>query len=100
MPRYAKKRDISEGPIVATLRMIGCKVIVGTDCDLYVRCPKGHSYLIECKTPGPDEKRRQKIQKELAAVFGDQYKIAKTPNEALTAIGYYECLSAHTEGRK
>lgn len=87
--RYAKKRDRSESNIVKTLRLIGCDVEIGTDCDLYVRCPKGHGFLIECKTPGPDAKRRQPIQKRLAQIFGDQYKVVKDPSEALAAIGYY-----------
>lgn len=88
--RFAKKRDFSETAIVETLRMIGCDVERGTDCDLYVRCPKGHAFLLECKTPGPSAKHRQPIQKRLAAIFGDQYRIVKSSAEALTAIGYYE----------
>lgn len=89
MTRYAKRRDISEPGIVATLKSIGCDVERGTDCDLYVRCPKGHGYLIECKTPGPDAKKRQPIQLRLAAIFGDQYRVVKDSKEALLAIGYY-----------
>jgi len=89
MTRYARKRDMSENAIVKTLRMVGCDVQVGTDTDLYVKCPRGVGYLIECKTPGPTEKRRQPIQKRLAEIFGSQYKVCKTPAEALTAIGYY-----------
>src|SRR5688572_17563535 len=88
MRRYAAKRDKSEPVIVQVLRAIGCKVVVGTDCDLYVAF-RERAYLIECKTPGPDEKHRQKIQKQLAEIFGDQYHVVKTPSEALTAIGYY-----------
>ena len=88
--RYARKRDLSESPIVKALRMVGCDVEHGDDCDLYVRCPKGNAYLVEVKTPGPQAKRRQPIQKRLAEIFGDQYKICTTPAEALTAVGYYE----------
>jgi hypothetical protein len=90
MTRYARKRDFSEGPIVAALRMVGCVVEHGNEVDLYVRCPKGQAYLLECKTPGPAAKHRQPIQKKLAVIFGDQYKVVKNSAEALTAIGYYE----------
>lgn len=88
--RWAKKRDRSEPLIMTTLKLAGCDVERGTDCDLYVKCPKGLSYLIEVKTPGPDEKHRQPIQKRLAEIFGDQYKVVKDPTEALTAVGYYK----------
>lgn len=90
MTRYAKRRDLSENGIVATLKSIGCDVERGDDTDLYVRCPKGHAYLLECKTKGGNEKRRQPIQLRLAQIFGDQYKIVTSSAEALTAIGYYE----------
>ena len=89
MTRYAKRRDISEPGIVATLKAIGCDVERGNDCDLFVRCPKGHGYLLECKTPGPDAKHRQPIQKRLAEIFGDQYHVVTNSKEALQAIGYY-----------
>lgn len=87
--RYAKRRDLSEGGIVKALRSIGCDVQTGNDCDLYVQCPRGHAYLLEVKTPGPDAKHRQPIQKRLAEIFGDQYKIVTSSKEALIAIGYY-----------
>lgn len=90
MTRYAKRRDASENGIVATLKAIGCDVERGTDCDLYVLAPSGNAYLIECKTAGPNAKHRQPIQKRLATLFGDQYKIVTSSAEALTAIGYYE----------
>lgn len=86
--RYARKRDLSEPGIVATLRAVGCKVLIANDVDLFVRCPKGQGYLLEIKTPG--NKHRQPIQKELAEIFGDDYKIVSTSKEALAAIGYYE----------
>lgn len=99
MPRYARKRDQSEASIIAALEARGCLVVGGQDCDLYVlppdrrllfdentqkfnhRMPLG--FLVECKTAGPNEKRRQKIQQQLKLVFGNQYCIAKTPEEAL-----------------
>lgn len=87
--RYARKRDQSESLIVAALRMIGCDVEIGQDTDLYVRCPKGNAYLLECKTPGPNVKRRQPIQGRLAMIFGDQYKFVTDTTSALKAIGYY-----------
>lgn len=89
MTRFAKKRDISEKGIVESLKLIGCDVERGTDCDLYVLAPSGNAFLIECKTPGPDAKHRQPIQKRLAEIFGDQYKVVTSSAEALTAIGYY-----------
>lgn len=75
---------------MATLKSIGCDVERGTDCDLYVLCPSGNAYLIECKTAGSNAKHRQPIQKRLAAIFGDQYKVVTSAKEALISIGYYQ----------
>lgn len=85
---------------MAALEARGCFVVRGQDVDLYVLTPPmtgliatrnqlmgaDKPYLVECKTPGPNEKRRQKIQKHLKAVFRGQYVIAKTPEEALEAL--------------
>ena len=87
--RYARKRDLSESPIVKALRTVGADVQTGTDCDLYVYF-KGKGWMLECKTAGNNAKRRQKVQERLAAIFGPQYRIVKDPTEALTAIGYYQ----------
>ena len=94
---YARKRDSSEKAIFDALVKAGCDVERGTDCDLYVRVPAGyrylsiwteaHAFMLECKTPGPNAKRRQPIQLRLQAIFGDRYRVVSTASEALIAVG-------------
>ena len=86
MTRWARKRDLSEPTIVEALQAAGCDVERGTDCDLYVAF-RGKSWLMECKSSGPNAKRRQPIQKRLAEIFGSQYVVIETPRDALLAIG-------------
>ncbi len=99
--KYARKRDQSEASIVKALKDAGCDVERGTDCDLYVSTkeywatvPGGirfllpsQAFLLECKTPGPNQKRRQPIQERLQTIFGTQYVVVKDVAEALRAVG-------------
>lgn len=89
--RYALKRDQSENPIVTALEAAGATVVRGQDVDLYVgwKSPQGisHACLMECKTLGPNSKRRQPIQQKLAELFGMLYVIVYTPEDALRVMG-------------
>lgn len=99
MRRYALKRDQSEAAIVEALLAAGCGVIRGNDVDLYVRLPsrsysspieaveRSRIVLMECKTKGPNQKRRQPIQLDLAALCGSQYMIVYCVEDALRAVG-------------
>jgi hypothetical protein len=94
--RHAAKLYQSEAAILKALKSAGCDVERGQDCDLYVRpkmVPGGTMFahirplLMEVKTPGPNSKRRTPIQKRLQTIFGWQYVVVSSPEEALKAVG-------------
>ena len=87
MPRYAARRDRSEGAIVDALETAGCDVLRATDIDLIVG-RAGLNWLLECKSPGrASESRMRPLQKRLRASWRGQYSIVTTPAEALRAVG-------------
>lgn len=70
-------------------------MLEGFDCDLYVNA-NGRAWLVECKTREYTEAKRKgghrkgsikPKQESLRDIFGDQYVIAYTAEEALAALG-------------
>ena len=84
--RRAAKRDLSEAAVVKALEAAGALVYrLDRPCDLLVRY-RGLTHLMECKTPGPNLKRKdQKAQRDFCALW--EVPIIKTPVEALVAVG-------------
>lgn len=82
--RFAKKRDESEAAIFDALQYAGCNPIRCTDFDIAASHVDGSGRMIECKT---GKGRIRPLQAQLAAIFGDRYIVARTPEDALRACG-------------
>lgn len=92
MPKYAKRRDLSETAIVQALEAAGCTVYRELPLDLLVRVPRdppGIVRLLECKTPRRtgnwSKDQRQLKQMEAMQVTGTPY--VTTPEQALQLVG-------------
>jgi hypothetical protein len=89
LPRYARKRDLSESEIVSALRAAGYHVWRDLPVDLLVWRPDTGFRCLENKTPTSTGKRRkrtdQKAQDEFVALTGTP--IVMTPEDALRALG-------------
>ena len=90
--RYAKKRDISEPPIIEALERIGAEVWpLDYPCDLLVRF-RQQWHLLEVKTPyGKAGKARKDKRQEAQINFIEMTgtPIVTTPMEALKAVGAF-----------
>lgn len=86
--RYASlgKRDANEKEIHDALVKAGCTVTRGTDCDLFVRRNCGGPLLMEIKVPG-QERALTQLQLRLREIFGEQYVVVSSVDEALRACG-------------
>ena len=93
IPRYAKRRDLAEKPIMDALEQVGFHVWQRDEPDLMVRkdgWPPGMVQLLEVKT-GRGKKltvvqdKRQEAQRNFIATTGTP--IVRTPLEALKAVG-------------
>ena len=90
LPRYAKRRDLAEAPIVQALEAVGALVFrLDVPCDLLVLF-RGRWHTLEVKTPRgkasrTKQDRRQQAQRDFLYLTGTP--IVKTPQEALQAVG-------------
>jgi hypothetical protein len=90
LPRFAKRRDASELPIVQALTAVGALVArLDQPCDLLVQF-RGIRYLLEVKTPHTKAGRErargdQQAQAERLRLWA--IPLVRTPTEALRAIG-------------
>lgn len=88
--RYAARRDLAEGPIVAALERVGAQVFpLDYPVDLLVRF-RERWHLLEVKTGRGKtlaiaRDKRQQVQIEFLQTTNTP--IVRTPQEALTAIG-------------
>jgi hypothetical protein len=103
--RHALKRDSSHRSIADALLAVGCDVLEGFDCDLFVRF-RDRAWLIECKTRSYVEAKRKfgyrkgslkPKQERLMAIFQGQYVIAYDAETALAAIGAIQRLPESNE---
>jgi hypothetical protein len=84
MPRFAMRRDDNEKTIFDALRIAGCEPKRFTDFDIGCRHVEGFGLMLECKVA--KGKLRDK-QIWLALMFGDRYRIVRSPEQALAACG-------------
>ena len=82
--RRAAKRDLAEPAIVAALEAAGAVVFRHLPVDLLIHY-RDRWQLLEIKTPGSHPDARQRAQQAFLRSTGT--KIAKTPEEALRALG-------------
>ncbi len=94
MSKYARKVDVSQGPIVDTLRAAGCRVLdlswVGRGVpDLHVVSPRGLLFWLEVKNPRPvnSKAKDDRSPAELAMATVIPIQVVRTPVEALRAVG-------------
>lgn len=95
-PKYAKRRDANEGPIVKALRALGVSVIQLDDTDLLCGW-RGQNYLLEVKNPesarGRADLRRPwkgstgEKQKKWRESWRGQQAVVTSLDEALEALG-------------
>lgn len=83
--RYAKRRDQGEREIVAALQLAGWTVWRELPCDLLL-WKRGEGFrTLENKSAKARKRKDQQKQQEFLALTGTP--IAKTPEEALRAVG-------------
>lgn len=82
--RFAKKRDANEPLIFTALQLAGCNPERFDDFDIAARHVDGHGMMLEIKVAKGKLRERQE---RLQALFGDKYKIARSPEQALAACG-------------
>ena len=84
-PKYAQCVDQNQAEIVEALRKAGCDVLfINVPADLLVG-HRGKCFLVECKLPegGKPTPEQEKFRES----WRGQYAIARTPEEALRAVG-------------
>lgn len=82
--RFARKRDENEMSIFDALRVAGCDPWRFDDFDIAARHIDGYGVMIEVKVAKGKLRERQV---RLANLFGDRYRIARTPEQGLIACG-------------
>jgi hypothetical protein len=82
LKRWAVKRDVSEAAIVQALRRAGAKVVLLSEFDMLVWF-RGALFMLDAKG------ERGRITGRQQALLDDGFplRFAKTPQEALKAIG-------------
>jgi hypothetical protein len=84
--RRFHRTDHSQPDIVSTLRECGDYVaIIGRPVDLLIRSGQRY-WTAECKTPGPDAKKRQPSQighADDALAHGAPHFVLQTPDDAI-----------------
>jgi hypothetical protein len=82
--RFAKKRDQNDSEIFDALRIAGCDPVRCTDFDIGAAHADGYGVMIEVKTA---KGRLRPIQERLKDIFKDRYRVARSVEEALIAVG-------------
>lgn len=82
--RFNLKRDHGDLEIYRALQAAGREPIRGRDSDQYARHVDGYGLLLEVKSA---KGRLRPIQRELASLFGDRYRVVRSVAEALAACG-------------
>lgn len=85
-PKYAKRRDANEGPIVKALKAIGCDVEpIGWPVDLLVGY-RARNFLIEIKGGADKHYRGTKEQRDWIAAWRGQVRIVRNAEEAIALV--------------
>jgi hypothetical protein len=87
--RWATRKDATQRLIIQALEAVNCEVwVIERPCDL-LTLYRGRWLPIECKTPQPNGKVRQRADQVDQAVTLQRARIpvVTTPVEALRAIG-------------
>lgn len=83
LPRYAKRRDVTEAPIVKDLRQCGFQVRQQDFPDLVVRRPDGRIFLLEVDGITKNRKRKPR---QLEFLREWAIPLVKTTEDALGAL--------------
>jgi hypothetical protein len=84
VPRYACRRDENEAAIYAAVLVAGCEPKRFFDFDIGAKHFEGYGVMLEIKVA--KGKLREK-QEWLQAMFGDRYRVVRSPEQALAACG-------------
>ena len=85
-PKFAKKTDLNQQEIVDALRAIGCDVeVIGSPVDLLVGYRK-HTFLIECKRAGMENRKDQQEQRDWIKNWRGQVRVCTNAAEAIQLV--------------